>query len=503
MMPPILRLGVRVGALCTLLTSSAGCRPESSALPPLPPKVDALTKPQPGEVRPLREAIVTWTAGVRGEVEACGCPTVPYGGLDRRARLLTALRRLDVPVFTLDAGDMLVKGTMARGDAERRERATVMLDLMRGLSLDAWAPSSADRVPGGPDLLQGTGAISATWPGFSGAVVLERGGFRLGVAGVAGGGEGDAVAAVSRAIKAAEGVQPADLWVLLANADRATQLRLARGLPGLGAILGEHDLEGGPVPVLGVPDRGRYVGILHVALGSAPGPLRVEEEGPLTHLAAQRLRVALSSDADWEGQQRLPSLRERVAGEGSGFNLAYVERRPLGSDLDGASVLDDRLARLRVDSTRAAQSRADTRPSGYVSGAACVRCHSDFFAAWSYSPHAQAFGSLIERKATTNPECLPCHTTGYGQPGGFGEPTTDNLSRFKAVQCEGCHGPLAGHPDTMGGGAAHRAPVEATCLECHDEANSPQFDYPRYLRGVSCVQVRLAREESTVPPTLK
>jgi hypothetical protein len=37
--------------------------------------------------------------------------------------------------------------------------------------------------------------------------------------------------------------------------------------------------------------------------------------------------------------------------------------------------------------------------------------------------------------------------------------------------------------------------TEATCLRCHDAANSPQFDYEKYLKRTSCVLVSQQERE--------
>jgi predicted CXXCH cytochrome family protein len=77
-----------------------------------------------------------------------------------------------------------------------------------------------------------------------------------------------------------------------------------------------------------------------------------------------------------------------------------------------------------------------------------------------------------------------CHSTGFGQPGGFGELTAANVGRFKAVQCESCHGPMGGHP-----GNPVVTPYTITpevCIGCHDSANSPDFDFEAYMRRATC-----------------
>ena len=113
-----------------------------------------------------------------------------------------------------------------------------------------------------------------------------------------------------------------------------------------------------------------------------------------------------------------------------------------------------------------------------------MNCHSDEFARWTLTKHAKAWITLVRRGETDNPECVGCHTTGYGEPGGLGELNESNIRRFKGVQCEECHGPMGGHPSDPDVTAS---PVtRESCLKCHDEANSPEFDYETYLSRASC-----------------
>ena len=133
----------------------------------------------------------------------------------------------------------------------------------------------------------------------------------------------------------------------------------------------------------------------------------------------------------------------------------------------------------KVEKTKEAE-----RGPHYATASVCVSCHRSQFARWTFTSHARAHDTLKTRGEADNPECLGCHTLGFGEEGGFGELTPFRLSQYGGVQCESCHGMLAGHPEDT---TVRPEPVgPATCLRCHDPANSPEFDYDVYLRSVHC-----------------
>jgi len=143
--------------------------------------------------------------------------------------------------------------------------------------------------------------------------------------------------------------------------------------------------------------------------------------------------------------------------------------------------------RSAVGSSRAAVARAAAPPPPtvptYATASACVSCHTKQMSRWALTDHARAWESLLARQSTQNPECVGCHSTGFGEPGGFGDPAAASALRFKAVQCEACHGPMAGHPDD---GKKPPAVTIDTCTGCHDAANSPEFAFGRYLQRATC-----------------
>ena len=68
-----------------------------------------------------------------------------------------------------------------------------------------------------------------------------------------------------------------------------------------------------------------------------------------------------------------------------------------------------------------------------------------------------------------NPDCLPCHATAMGKPGGFPQKGVD----LSGVQCESCHGPGEGHPP---GKMLVQKPSPETCGPCHTRRDSPMFN---------------------------
>ncbi len=125
----------------------------------------------------------------------------------------------------------------------------------------------------------------------------------------------------------------------------------------------------------------------------------------------------------------------------------------------------------------------------FIGAETCKSCHPNTFAKWAASKHAQAFVSL-EKDPKPNSiydaECVTCHTTGFEYTSGWKSPETTAF--LKANQCENCHGPGSRHvaaPDAADIRAAMHLTADSAdktrlCLRCHDEDNSPHFDFAKY-----------------------
>ena len=98
--------------------------PNPGALPPLP-EVAADLVQQRFEERPARELQIALVGEVRGEIEPCGCPTLPYGGFLRRQVVLDELRATGA-LIQVDAGELLRHGqAKARSGRDLRSRTWV------------------------------------------------------------------------------------------------------------------------------------------------------------------------------------------------------------------------------------------------------------------------------------------------------------------------------------------------------------------------------------------
>lgn len=119
----------------------------------------------------------------------------------------------------------------------------------------------------------------------------------------------------------------------------------------------------------------------------------------------------------------------------------------------------------------------DRATAGYVGEPVCMACHASADAIWATSAHADAWGALQHVAASSRPDCVGCHSTGYLQPTGFRDPSAPGAGLLVQVQCEACHGPGSAHV------AAPTAPYgtlpasQAACVACHTWETSPDFDW--------------------------
>ncbi len=130
---------------------------------------------------------------------------------------------------------------------------------------------------------------------------------------------------------------------------------------------------------------------------------------------------------------------------------------------------------------------------------ACITCHFKQHNQWRATLHSHAWETLVEEKQAHNPECQKCHTTMSGEPNGFTRlaETPDLVS----VQCAECHRPVAKdmathinrfrgrgrstNGETNGATKDFKPITEETCRKCHNEENTPHFDYAEFRAKIT------------------
>lgn len=112
----------------------------------------------------------------------------------------------------------------------------------------------------------------------------------------------------------------------------------------------------------------------------------------------------------------------------------------------------------------------------YVGSERCSQCHARIHEGWLDTLHAKALTALEEIGQGSNPDCLGCHTVGFGEEGGFVDRATTNV--LGNVGCESCHGPGRDHVMNVTEPALRpKISISATvCGKCHTGPQQPNFE---------------------------
>lgn len=122
----------------------------------------------------------------------------------------------------------------------------------------------------------------------------------------------------------------------------------------------------------------------------------------------------------------------------------------------------------------------------YVGSEACKDCHETEFRNFlTYAKKASSFKSVeLMKKGLTESElkgCFKCHTTGYGEPGGFvSEKETPHL---KNAGCEVCHGPGSVHCETEDAEDIKAEVSIDNCQGCHSSERIDSFNFRPLVHG--------------------
>ncbi len=414
--------------------------------------------------------IVVWlSADTRGYLEPCGCRRDQAGGLPARMTLVNADKNPNR--LLLDAGNITNGG---------RSYELLKLDyLLRGMAAMGYDAVNLGKREVNLDSDTLRNKIAASKLPFLSANVLDKqsgkplcapfllktvGVTRFGIVGVVQA-EGDDLGpgiAVRPPVEALTELLPTvkpqcDFIIVLAFAPAETLHEIAAKFPEVGAVLG------GDVPqssakaetvnraiLFNVTEKGKVLGKLtfHPS-GSDP---------PLILVASEAIKTA---DTIVPAPAMTALIREYK------------------------NVLRDRNLELAneegLDPINAQTTTADL----YAGELACASCHASPHRVTLASAHAHAYATLAKKGSEYDPECLRCHTVGYGAKDGFLNLRT--TPKFADVQCESCHGRGTAHIAAVHAGKTGRAATTTlravtpnSCVRCHDAENSANFLYATF-----------------------
>ncbi len=122
----------------------------------------------------------------------------------------------------------------------------------------------------------------------------------------------------------------------------------------------------------------------------------------------------------------------------------------------------------------------------YVGSEACKSCHAEEYGSfYKHSKKVRSYESIaMMKKELTDSElqgCYKCHTTGYGEPGGFR--SEQETPQLKNAGCETCHGPGGTHVETGDKGDIKGKLGAADCDRCHSSERVAAFKYKPLIYG--------------------
>ena len=122
----------------------------------------------------------------------------------------------------------------------------------------------------------------------------------------------------------------------------------------------------------------------------------------------------------------------------------------------------------------------------FVGSESCQECHEDEYESYSaHSKKAHSYESVkVMRKGLTEAEyleCLQCHATGFGQPGGF--TSEAEPPHLQNLGCESCHGPGSDHVDSGDPDDIVGELSPSDCERCHNAERVENFKFKPLLFG--------------------
>ena len=444
------------------------------------------------------------------------------GGLPRRARFIQEEKEEAIPVLLLDSGNVFTGKPISEAAIDPTVRkAELILRAMEKMGYRAVAVGEYDLYLGEENIRRLAGSTGIRFlsanvlkgkgkPVFDPFVIVDIGTTRVGVFGLTsraidhrlmeerlpGVWVEDPMAAAERLVPELSG--KCDLVIALTHIGHPRDRELAQRVEGIDVIVGGRTRTWLKNPA----QVGETLIVSGYFQGRAMGRLRLHIEGPVT---------------GWASAQMIQYTRGRIAGEETAADpsagpsgtldrlRAELEELESKTRYDGDMISlvpsfadDPEIAGMIADYRRQLREEAgkepgineeDDLPVRYVGYLPCLNCHLKRGRFWEETAHAAAIETLQDRGAEADPDCLPCHVTGYFRPGGYtlAAPREELLD----VQCESCHGSGSLHASSPELYRMIRIPPASACLTCHTPEQDDDFDYARD-RVLVCAEERKA-----------
>jgi Cytochrome c554 and c-prime len=503
-------IAMGAAAAAGLLHGASPLPPASGAVAAKREKVDPIeANGKIFEGWPKPDVALVFSGKLDGYLEPCGCAGLENqkGGLKRRFTFLKQLRDQGWPVIAVDAGGQEKKtGVQALLKTEFAYQALAKMGYdaigfgENDLKMDL-LQIAINMDPATNPLVSANVAIGDFDSGYTKRYeVIEKGGLRIGITTVLGKQE---VARRKNAedlkllepYQAIPDILPAlrdakcDHLVLLVSAEPDEAKDLARRFPEFDWVLATQGtevppkepakIEGTNAHLVQVGEKAEYVVV--VGFYKEGTPAFRYQRVPLDHRFADAPEI---HKMQVEYQRNLQNL---------GWSGLELKPTP--------------------------------HPTGrkFVGSKTCAACHTQAAEVFDKTPHAHATETLEKRTDPPrlfDPECLSCHVTGW-EPQKYFPFETGYVSLEKTPDlvgngCENCHGPAARHAAAENGDldvtqaemkqlrAALRltivenegnkdgqeykkGKVVQMCVYCHDQDNSPEFDFQKYWPKVKHV----------------
>jgi len=399
------------------------------------------------------DLVLLVTGGSNGMMETCNCPGPMPGGLARRSGLARSYRAAFDSVFMLDCGDMFWVEPS---------------DLRNGYVLQGYGQIGYDAVVLGDQ----------EWASDTLATFLKRGDLTYLASNVAKSRLAPHRSVTSVVTRQFGRAKLAVLSYLAPKAFRFTMGKAAENFPlrDLAHLAKRIDTLQREGHVVVVVVHGEVEEVEQVAADSGAD---LVIRGHTTRCAVALRRVGTTPVAKIGGYQYVGVLAMKVSGGGQIDAIEYrvelvTEHWPL----------DTRLIQTYQAYAHVAMREAlDVRLIDglkYVPSATCGACHKKQFAAWSASAHARAYKTLQRAGRTGDPNCITCHTTGFGTKSGFY--TLAKTPKLANVNCQDCHRfNITDDHKSKSFASARRRVDDDVCTTCHTPITDPPGRYEKSL----------------------